>query len=228
MSNLICQYCGKICKNSNSHRNHERMCPSNPGRKIRNMGGINNPMYGKTAWNKGLSKETDSRIAKYSLTRSVRYKSGLSKKSTGLAKTIEGEKIRRDKLSRATENNEFWKYKKKNVSYYHGCRMESSYEVMVAKDLDANNIKWEKPKSFKYTYDNKVHRYTADFYLPEYDVYLDPKNDYLINNVNPATGYCDIDKIKAVEEQNNIVIIVLDKNMLNWQSIKKKIRERHA
>lgn len=227
MSNLICQYCGKICKNSNSHRNHERMCPSNSTRKVRDMSGANNPMYGKKAWNKGLSKITDYRVASYGKTKSIRYKIGLIKKSTGLAKTVEGEQIRREKLRKATELNEFWKHKRKNVSYYNGCRMESSYEIIVAKDLDAHNIKWEKPKSFKYIYDGREHRYTADFYLPEYDVYLDPKNDFLIHNINPATGYCDVDKIKLVEEQNNIVVIVLDKTMLNWLSIEEQIRGRH-
>lgn len=40
------------------------------------------------------------------------------------------------------------------------------------------------------------HTYTPDFYLPEYNVYLDPKNDYLINNINPGLGFKDVDKIR--------------------------------
>lgn len=62
--------------------------------------------------------------------------------------------------------------------------------------------------------DGKQHRYTPDFYLPEYDIYLDPKNDYLINNINPSLGYNDVEKIKKVSTQNNIKILILDVNSL--------------
>ena len=48
---------------------------------------------------------------------------------------------------------------------------------------DENNIIWIKPKAIKYLDINgKQHNYIPDFYLPQYDVYLDPKNDYLIKN----------------------------------------------
>jgi hypothetical protein len=63
----ICKFCSKECKNANSHRNHERLCPSNPERNYVSH------TIGHKAWNKGLTKETDIRIAKYSET----YKNGL-------------------------------------------------------------------------------------------------------------------------------------------------------
>ena len=31
---MECRYCGRICKNDNSLRNHERLCHSNPNRQI--------------------------------------------------------------------------------------------------------------------------------------------------------------------------------------------------
>lgn len=34
---LICQYCGKECKNDNSKRSHERLCKSNPNRAESNF-----------------------------------------------------------------------------------------------------------------------------------------------------------------------------------------------
>lgn len=54
---LNCCYCSKECKNQNSHRNHERLCPSNPDRVYVNRFKTDTP------WNKGLTKE-DPRIAK--------------------------------------------------------------------------------------------------------------------------------------------------------------------
>lgn len=55
---MLCQYCGRLCKNPNSHRNHERTCPQNLNRVYKNG------MLGKQSWNKGLSKHTDPRLAK--------------------------------------------------------------------------------------------------------------------------------------------------------------------
>lgn len=79
---------------------------------------------------------------------------------------------------------------------YCGIKFISSYEVKVAQSLDHYGIRWVKPSRLKYIDSaGKEHHYTADFYLPEFDVYLDPKNDYLINHINPTLNYSDIDKI---------------------------------
>lgn len=49
-----CQYCGKMCKNANSLRNHERLCKSNLNHQ-EHTGFI-------SGWNKGLTKKTDERV----------------------------------------------------------------------------------------------------------------------------------------------------------------------
>ena len=61
--------------------------------------------------------------------------------------------------------------------------MDSSWEVDIAKFMDENNIKWERSRKFVFLWTDinlKRRRYYPDFYLPDYDVYLDPKNKYLI------------------------------------------------
>lgn len=95
---------------------------------------------------------------------------------------------------------------------YKGITLDSSYEVVVAKSLDEHNIKWTRPaKAFRY-FDGIQHRhYLPDFYLPEYNVYLDPKNDYLIKK--------DQRKISLASNQNNVRIVILDKNNLEWKNI---------
>lgn len=78
-----------------------------------------------------------------------------------------------------------------------------------------------RPKALKYIDAcNKIHNYIPDFYLPEYNVYLDPKNDFLINNVNPNLGFSDVDKINWVMQQNNVKVIILNKEQLTWHVIK--------
>ena len=51
--------------------------------------------------------------------------------------------------------------------------------------------------------DGKRRHYFPDFYLPKYDLYLDPKNDYLITK--------DKVKIQQAEILNNCRIIVISK-----------------
>lgn len=62
-----------------------------------------------------------------------------------------------------------------------------------------------------------------DFYLPEFDVYLDPKNDYLIENVNEFTGMTDVEKIQRAAMENNIRVLILNKDCLTWDKIKELI-----
>lgn len=64
---------------------------------------------------------------------------------------------------------------------YNNQKFDSSWEVIVAKYLDANNIAWTIPAPIIwYDSSNKSHKYYADFYLPQINLYLDPKNPYVI------------------------------------------------
>lgn len=104
---------------------------------------------------------------------------------------------------------------------YKDKTLGSSYELAVAKSLDENSITWDTGKRISYIDPfGKKRTYTPDFYLEEYDVYLDPKNDFLINNINPNLGFSDKQKIKLVEDQNSIRVIILNKTQLDWNTIK--------
>lgn len=131
---------------------------------------------------------------------------------------------RRAYYSRMAQKRELggW-HTSKRFKYKDFC-LDSEYEVCFAKSLDAAKIKWSRPSFFRYIKSDKTeHRYYPDFYLDDYDVYVDTKNDYLINNVNPHTGLTDLEKIKLVEEQNSIRVIVLDKDHLSFEAIKNTI-----
>lgn len=189
---LYCKYCNRECKNNSSLAQHEIRCKLNPNKILINTSGKNNGMYGKSPWNKGLTKETDNRILKSSQTLSKNTKNKPKKPLS---------KDHKDHISATMKEKNLvsnFKHRRKN-NYYKGINFMSSYEVELAKNLDIHNIKWILPKRFKYYVNNdikdKYHYYTPDFYLPDYNIYLDPKNDFLINNINPKLGYKDIDKI---------------------------------
>jgi hypothetical protein len=75
--------------------------------------------------------------------------------------------------------------------------LQSTYELNLSEILFDLGIEWVRPKALKY--DNK--NYYADFYLPIYDIWLDPKNSYKAKQ--------DVEKIEKVIKQNNVKLLVL-------------------
>lgn len=86
---------------------------------------------------------------------------------------------------------------------YKDIWMDSSWEVELAKFLDLKQIEWERDRK-KHMFwwidsDGINRRYYPDFYLPKYNLYLDPKNKYKMKN--------DKFKIQRVVEINGIKLI---------------------
>lgn len=60
-------------------------------------------------------------------------------------------------------------------------KLDSSWEEALAKRLDEIGVIWERPKAVKWTdTSGTVRNYFPDFYLNDYDIFLDPKNPYAI------------------------------------------------
>lgn len=98
----------------------------------------------------------------------------------------------------------------KNTEYSPGVILESSYEVSVAKILDELGIEWIKVRQGYIWDDNgKKRRYIPDFYLPKQNIFLDPKNDYLIKK--------DKRKIESAMKINNIRVVILSKELINTE-----------
>ena len=130
----------------------------------------------------------------------------------------------RNKLSEIAKNNNFGGNTSKVSIYFKKANgevvyLQSKYELLVAEELERNNINWERPKYLIWIdLENKNHKYYGDFYLKDFGVYLDPKNDYLIKK--------DLIKIESVQNQNNVIIIVLNKNQLTWEKISTLVGNR--
>jgi hypothetical protein len=100
----------------------------------------------------------------------------------------------------------------KNVEYKPGVILESSYEVRVAEILDKLNVEWERVRQGYVWDDNgKKRRYIPDFYLPKQNIFLDPKNDFLIKK--------DKQKIDSAMKLNNIKVVVLSNDLINLEFI---------
>lgn len=207
---LICRFCGRECKNTNSLRNHERLCKENPNRS--NFPG--KYKIGKKGGNQ-YTKAIELGLPKPKISEDTRKKlSDISSKKRHNENT-------KKKLSEIAKKNGLGGVTQSRWIKYNGKTLGSSYELKLVQSLDENNIRWDVCKRFNYIDPiGKVRTYTPDIYLIDFNVYLDPKNDFLINNVNPSLGFSDIEKIRLVMIQNNIKIIILNKDQLEWQQIK--------
>jgi hypothetical protein len=80
-------------------------------------------------------------------------------------------------------------------------QLDSSWEEALAIRLDELGIIWSRPGPIQWVdeYDVK-HNYFPDFYLLDFDLYLDPKGPYAFKS--------QINKIKCLTEQiKNLIII---------------------
>lgn len=130
----------------------------------------------------------------------------------------------KSKLSNLAKSRNFGGVSQSRWIKYKGKTLGSTYELKVVQSLDKHGIKWDTCKRFKYIDPfGKERTYTPDIYLNDYNIYLDPKNNFLIENVNPNLGFTDKEKILLASQQNNIRVIILNKNELCWDAIKKRM-----
>jgi hypothetical protein len=92
--------------------------------------------------------------------------------------------------------------KRKNIYYQtisgETVLLESSWELEIAQFLDENKFQWIRPKYIKWVDSSgKQRNYYPDFYLPEHDLYLDPKNPYAMKQ--------DLEKMTAIASKVNII-----------------------
>jgi hypothetical protein len=203
MELFICRYCGSERKNANSWKTHERTCRSNLNRNYKNG------MTGKKGHNQ-YTKALSLSLPKPEVSNETKSKIIESRHNNGNPWFSEKAK---SNLSLAAS-----KRLKKNSKYsknflYNDCILESTYELRLAKILDFLNINWIKVRTgYIWNDSDKIRRYVPDFYIPSKDLFLDPKNDFLIQKDNL--------KIKSAMELNNINVIVLSNDQINKDYIK--------
>lgn len=73
-----------------------------------------------------------------------------------------------------------------------GKKVQGTWERNLALVFEEMNIRWERCKPWTYILDGKTRRYTPDFYLSDYDLYIEVKGYYWRN---------DREKMDAVIEQ---------------------------
>ncbi len=222
----ICPYCNLDINNLNTPQraNHVRWCDKNPKRdeyrkNLKGRCGELNPMFGRDSWNKGLTKETNEIVRKRGESLRQKYKDGLLK-PTFLGKNHS--ENTKNKIRDGALNSKHRRHCRTTVDYecIDGLivKLDSSWEVKLAKILDENNIKWKIPEPVEWIDKNgTIRHYFPDFYLTEYDIYLDPKNDYAM--------ILQEEKIKFIKNNYDNMYMLREYD-LNIETIKKIIMPR--
>jgi hypothetical protein len=197
----ICK-CGKKFDNSNSLNAHFSHCLI-----YRNGLKPINRFKGKENWNKGLSKDIDKRIEKYSKSLKSSLNSGKIKPSF-LGKHHSKKTREKMSLIQATDpKGGICKW----IPYQRGDKiiyLQGTWELKYAQYLDSLKLEWIKPghgdlkNSFYWVDDEGIKRiYTPDFYVFDWNQYIEIKGYW-----RPK----DRIKMKKVLEQNKIDIQIIE------------------
>lgn len=169
----------------------------------------------KMKWNKGLTIEDSVSVQKYTTSRLESIRTGkYTPGKYGVALSPE---------LRWKRNKFVWTDSLGNI-----CVLESKHERHVAILLDDANVRWIRPEPL-ILLDGRS--YEPDFYLIDYDVYLDPKSIWCKNaKANQTeTGQkiiayqtAQLEKIERCRKELSVRIVILlssDKRSFSWQGI---------
>lgn len=193
---LTCKFCAKECS-KRGHKNHELKCPLNSGRVYKNG------MLGKKGSNQYI-KAKELGISKPVYDFSKRGLHGCF----AWTKEQRSDKAKKSGFGGYRENAGRSKKFRVYDSFGKLTTLQSSYELICAGILDTLKIKWNRPSYLKYG----SRKYFPDFFLPDYNIYLDPKNEY--------KAILDKEKINNVVKENNVIVHILTLDKLTEENIK--------
>lgn len=192
---------------------------------------VSNSKRGQTPWNKGLTMNTDSRIKSTKGRKMTEeQKAYISKrtreamqrpevrakmKDIGLNFHTERPEVKHKIAKASIKHWEDGAYANKCANNqfgikteYNGIVFRSKTEAKFAKYFDDNNIRYEYENYiFKYKQnDGLEHNYRPDFYLPEYDIFIEVKSKIIMTDLVKA-------KLESVKLSGKRIIIA-DLNLL--------------
>jgi len=181
---MECVFCGSVKTNLNSLKNHQRLCKNNPDRQKtwleQQYENGSQPNFFTDEHREKLKEwGKKGRIKQGDLTEETKTK--ISVKIKKLHNTEEYKKAQSERMKKVVKNNPD-SYSKKNISgrvkniEHSGYIFKGNWELEVGKFLLDNNIKFEQPENpIPYFWNNDWHLYFPDFYLPDFDKFIEVK-----------------------------------------------------
>ena len=192
----VCKHCKQEFDISDKPKgwmaNHSRWCDKNPKRSEYKNGSLK----AVEAMNASRKRSGIKNQYSYGAKCSEETKEKIRIASTGRKHTEETKRKISEIALKQTHRR-----LKKGVIEYKGILLDSSWELELAKRLDELEVKWVRPDPIPWIDEEGVtHNYFPDFYLEDYDLYLDPKNPHAIKVQKKK-----LDRI--LTQYKNIVII---------------------
>ena len=187
MTVFICKFCLSEKHNHNSLRNHERLCKNNPNKQESSFKKYNENRDGP--WNKGLTKDTDSRVKQNGV--------AVSSIKKGIAPSfIWTEDLRKEQSERKKKLYKEFPEKHPNRKLANN-KSKMSYPEKIA-------YEWLISKSIEFSHNKKIDRFYPDFVVNNtiveidgeywHDIEADKNKDGIFNSL----GYI-VYRIKAKE-----------------------------
>lgn len=209
MSAWVCKHCKntfekEVFPTTSAKANHSRWCKENPKRELYRKKNSNAVQaMNQKRMQDGVAKNQYSKARLLGLPKPVYNRVGnfLGKKHTDVTK----QKLREKALSSPHR-----RVKRKSIEY-KGILLDSTWELELAKRLDSLGIAWQRPEPLRWVdKEGCWHHYFPDFYLPNEDLYLDPKNPIVVIAQNEKLQclmeqYKNIRILESLEECKNFV-----------------------
>lgn len=162
-----CKFCGKEWEIKKSHTQHQNRCKLNPHSIASNQ--FTKSKQLGVEYEFDMSNEAKQRRSKRSEKASeARWLKPDAKEKASIA------------MKKAVENNpeSYTSSNRGRVKQveYNGLKFHGNWELKFYKYCKSNHIKCERlSQSFPYNWKKSSHSYFPDFYLPEYDVWVEVK-----------------------------------------------------
>lgn len=150
---------------------------------------------------KECSKCIEWRLGMYKRSAETRKKEWTEEKSKKISeiqkKVWQNSELRKAQSKRTVFNN-FWKYRTKNPIIYESkiagkMKLDSKWELEVAKRLDELNVEWYRPRvRLPYLDSNGIeHGYFPDFYVKTFNCFIEVKSEFIADwqNSNNKCSY---------------------------------------
>lgn len=213
---MICKWCliefDITSKTKGWAANHSRWCDQNPKKqeyidKLKSTNRTHLMCESKKISGK-TNQFTKAKLNGHSLTSKLKGRENIAAK--GKKHSVQS-KLNMSKGSLKSTHRRL----RRGIIQYKGITLDSSWELELAKRLDDLNIKWNRPDPLKWKDSNSLeHNYFPDFYLIDYNLYLDPKNpgaykvqkekiDILMNTYNNIVILRSLDECKSFNLTNS-------------------------
>lgn len=196
-----CKWCNLPFDANVNIPNHVRWCLQNPISEIHRKELAERTIAGNFVVSDEIKAQHIASIRKAHTDGKYRKSQEKRKGKPGTKKTDEQKAAARIKALASPHRRlvrSIRKYVKKDGSLV---MLDSSWEEALALRLDNENINWIRPGPIRWVdKENVYHNYFPDFYLEDYDIFLDPKN--------PQAVKVQKSKLECLTEQiKNLIII---------------------